>query len=170
MSWSDRAGSYGRALWIGCLVVSCLHAGAARAQDRGDYILGADNRLEMVVFIIGEVKEPGEYRVLDTTNVLELVSKAGGPTEYGSLSNVSIRRALRPPGDAGGQPAGRDRIQVNLSDYLAGKTASRPPTLVPGDVVTVSAGGYRTWRRVFTVVRDLSVVASAYFLYLRATD
>src|SRR5688572_8546323 len=46
------------------------------------YILGAESRLEIVVHVLGEVERPGEYRVTDETDVLELISKAGGPTRF----------------------------------------------------------------------------------------
>ena len=47
--------------------------------------------------------------------------------------------------------------------------AAPPPILRPGDVIFVPKNSRQKWLDVSTVVRDLSIVASSYFLYLRAT-
>src|SRR5574337_1129678 len=75
------------------LAVAC-GASAAGAQERDRYILGEQKQLEILVHILGQVQKPGEYRVPDGTNVLELLSKAGGPTEYSDLSEVVLTHAL----------------------------------------------------------------------------
>ena len=43
------------------------------------------------------------------------------------------------------------------------------PVLQPGDVVFVPKNSWHKWKDVSAVIRDVSVVASAYFLYVRAT-
>lgn len=125
----------------------------------------------MLVHIIGEVQRPGEYRVYDRTTVLELLSKAGGPTEFSRLSRVTVRRTAgsRSPFDTVG--IGEIRIEilaVNLQRAIRDNHGPRPPLLMPGDVVFVPTNSWRTWRNVAAVVRDVAVVSSAYFLYLRA--
>lgn len=152
-----------------------LSSGVARAQEE-DYVHDESQRLQIRVHIIGEVKEPGEYLVHDNTDVLELISKAGGPTEFGNLSGVRIRR-VEPPmdihgglgtnGSSGDQPYER-LLHTNITAYLNAQSgASPPPLLYPGDVVTVPSNSWRTWRRMFAMVRDIAVVASVYLLYLR---
>ena len=81
---------------IACIVLLHLHH-MLPAQERtkpGDYFLGDEEKLEMVVHIWGEVKEPGEFRVSYETNVVELISKAGGPTEFANLSKIRLTREL----------------------------------------------------------------------------
>src|SRR6187455_903694 len=58
------------------------------------YLLPQEQGLEMMVHILGEVQKPGEYRVPDNTDLLELLAKAGGPTEFANLSWVKIRRVM----------------------------------------------------------------------------
>ncbi len=60
--------------------VSLFLLGQLGAQEKERYLLGDEQKLEMIVHVFGEVARPGEYRVADDTNVLELISKAGGPT------------------------------------------------------------------------------------------
>ncbi|MCG8607905.1 SLBB domain-containing protein [bacterium] len=149
------------------------------AQDRETYLTGTNGQLEMVVHILGEVKKPGEYRVVDTTNLMELISKAQGPTEFSKLNSVTITRAYREVYSNGTKGTngrnGRSRkmrgkriVKFNVKDYLSTGKIS-PPTLRPGDVVMIPRNNWQKWRKAFTIVRDLSVVASAYFLYLRST-
>ena len=47
-------------------------------------------QLKVVVHIWGEVRSPGEYTVPAGTNILELISKAGGPTEYANMGKVKL--------------------------------------------------------------------------------
>jgi len=127
----------------------------------------------MIVHIIGNVQKPGEYRVPDHTNLLELLSKAGGPTEFSRLSEVTVRRSVgswRVADTQGSYPAPRVAIlHINLERAMRDSAAAPPPLLRPGDVIFVPKNSRQKWLDVSTVVRDLSIVASSYFLYLRAT-
>lgn len=146
---------------------------ASLAQDRGDYSQGEDNRLEMVVHIIGEVKKPGKFRVRDDTNLIELLSEAGGPTEFSNLNIVTITHVKSDLSANGQNATNRDKatriMRYNINKYLKEENASPAPILEPGDVVLVPKNKWGTWRSLATIARDISVVASAYFLYLRAT-
>jgi protein involved in polysaccharide export with SLBB domain len=138
------------------------------------YLLPQEQGLEMMVHIFGEVQKPGEYRVPDHTDVLELVAKAGGPTEYANLSWVKIRRVMPVQVSATRNVARLSPnvtvLDVNLKEAWEERSDSPPPRLVPGDVVVVSRNSWFGYRRLATVVRDLAVVASAYFLYLRVVE
>ncbi len=138
-------------------------ASAASAQ-RGDYILGEERRLEIVVHVLGEVTRPGELRVEDNTNVLEALSKAGGGTQFANLNAVTITRL---PQDAIGNSSGEQIIHVNINDYLNKGAAEPLPVLQPGDVVSVPRNNFSRWKTTASIIRDLSIVASTYFLYLR---
>ena len=143
------------------------------AQEKNRYLPGEGNTLEMFVYVIGEVENPGRYRVRDDTNLIELLAEAGGPSEFSNLSAVTITHA--PIESAAGSEeemllAQDNRvIKYDINAYLKGANSSTPPVLKPGDVVLVPKNKWNTWRTVATVLRDISVVASAYFLYLRAT-
>jgi hypothetical protein len=139
------------------------------------YLLPEEQGLEMMVHVIGEVQKPGEYRVPDHTDVLELIAKAGGPTEYANLSWVKIRRVM-PVQLSAAKNVTRltpttSVMDVNVEDAWKKKGAGgQPPRLVPGDVVVVSRNSWFGYRRFATVLRDVAIVASAYFLYLRAVE
>jgi protein involved in polysaccharide export with SLBB domain len=165
-----------RALGWLLLVPLCTAAGSASAQPNEDYVLGIDKRLEIKVHILGEVARPGEYRVSDDTNVLELISKAGGPTQFANVKSVLLKREpeLTEYASSGSRrveaPLTRQIVKFDLDSYLQDEDAQPLPMLEPGDVVSIPRNSMHRWKTVFGMVRDLSVVASAYFLYLRATD
>ena len=156
---------------IGAALLRPVPAGA---QNRDSYILGEEKRLEMIVHVFGEVLRPGEYRVPDDTNVLQLISKAGGPTEFSKLTKVTVTRghsqtATHVAGTDGHSNPGARILKVNLDDYLEKNPGTAIPVLQPGDVVVVPRNTFSKWKSVAGILRDVSVVASAYFLYLRAT-
>lgn len=155
---------------LGCAVLVWASSGTPKAwaQEDNRYLLGPDRQLEMIVHIIGEVKSPGEYRVRDNTTALDLLSKAGGPTEFANLGAILLRHT-QPASPHPAAAAGPAVLKINLGKYLKDASATPPPVLQPGDVVSVPGNGWRKWRNGFSVVRDLAVVASAYFLYVRST-
>ncbi len=155
--------------------VSVVLINPVSAQEKEQYILGENGQLEMIVHIIGEVKRPGEFRVIDSTNLMELISKAGGPTEYSNLNGVSIARIERAivPGGKNGSArlkAGNRIIKYNVNNYLKKSTEKGPPVLKPGDIVLIPRNNWHRWRNAFTIIRDISVIASVYFLYRRSTN
>jgi hypothetical protein len=154
-------------------------------QRGSDYMLGAEQRLQVVVYVIGEVQRPGEYSVPDNTNVLELLSKAGGGTILADMSGVTITHQVEQPemalaghpgaatatdGNAGGRSGESRVIKINVDDFLRNGSAQPLAALRPGDVVKVPKNSVNTWRNVSAVLRDLALVASTYFLYLRVTN
>jgi polysaccharide export outer membrane protein len=82
--------------------------------------------------IVGKVKSPGTYTPGRYVNALEAVSIAGGPTEFASMSNVSI---LRKSGTR------LQTIRVRLSNVLKGDTEGLSEADIPfiqsGDTLVV---------------------------------
>lgn len=160
-------------LVIGFVFYGLLTSGGIFAQDQ--YLLGEEQQLQIVVHVMGEVARPGEYRVSDSTNLVELLSKAGGETDFSNLGSVLITRvktpsALRGTGNEPIQMIEKEILKYNVSEYLKKKTGPPPPVLKPGDVIYVSRNKWHKWRTIAAVMRDLAIVASTYFLYLRATN
>lgn len=165
-----RKRSLSRLVILPFLVLFTLQPVAVSAQSTG-YLLPQEQGLEMIVHIMGEVQKPGEYRVPDRTDVLELLSKAGGPTEYSSLSSITVRRVMPVEGSGPRSTARREPrvsvLKVNLRKAWSVENGVAPPRLLPGDVVVVSRNSWFGYKRMATVVRDIAVVASTYLLYLR---
>lgn len=155
--------------WI-ILATALVIASGATAQEREQYILGETKRLEILVHVMGEVATPGEYRVPDNTNVLELISKAGGPTNFARLSGVVLKRGVGTSAPAHSSRNQGRVMKVNLEEYLTKENSGPVPVLQPGDVVTVPSNSWSTWKTIFGIARDISVVASLYLLWVRTTN
>ena len=155
--------------WI-VLATGLVLAPETGAQERDQYILGETKRLEILVHVMGEVATPGEYRVPDNTNVLELISKAGGPTNFARLSGVVLKRGVGTSDPAFTSDNQGEVTKVNLEEYLTRENSGPVPMLQPGDVVTVPSNSWSTWKTIFGMARDISVVASLYLLWVRTTN
>ena len=47
-----------------------------------------------VVYVVGEVRDPGSYRIQEGMTVLQALSLAGGSTEFAALKRITIRRLV----------------------------------------------------------------------------
>jgi polysaccharide export outer membrane protein len=78
------------------------------------------------ISVLGEVRRPGRYLLLQTTSVLDAIAMGGGFTEFASRDEVVV---LRPA------PNGQQqRFRVNVK-RMVNDNGQRPFTLKPGDVV-----------------------------------
>lgn len=157
-----------------------------------DYILGEEEELMMVVAVWGEVRTPGEYRVPYNTNLVEVLSVAGGPTRNARLSAVQLTRQ---PDEWSVSPdalesimnetseealddeelkrrldtASRKIIVYDVNSYLGDQEMlTPPPVLQPGDVVHVRTNSWYWWRETIRVTHEIALIASIYAWYLRA--
>ncbi len=126
-------------------------------QNRGaQYIIGNQDQLLIRVNIWGFVRMPGQYLVPNKTDLVSLISYAGGPLEDAQLKNVRlIRTAL---GDSS------EKIMVlNLKKYMESGATNVDPMLLPNDTIIVPATTYH-W-----VIKGLEFVGKlgsiAYFSY-----
>ncbi len=122
-----------------------------------DYYLapGADNQLLIKVNVWGEVLKPGIVEVPDNTDLLSLISMAGGPTENAKLSRVKIVRNFS-----------ENRIfTVNVKDCVRDGNAEQIPLIKPGDTVIVPRNGFHSVSKYITFVYNLAVIASVVKLF-----
>lgn len=152
--------------------------------NKDQYQIGPDEKLLINVHIWGEVRQPGEYLVPDDTDVLELISKAGGPTEYANLSNVKITRGLIRITDV--RRSSRKRvnsfdkelllnkyskqvIKVDLKSLLnKERTDETLPMLQPGDVVRVTRNTWFKWQTVIRIISQIAILVQVWYWYNRA--
>jgi polysaccharide export outer membrane protein len=77
------------------------------------------------IFVLGEVRYPGNYQVSSIGTLLTALYAAGGPSDNGTLRNVLVRRA------------GQVLTTVDVYDYLLRGDARNDPRLESGDIVFV---------------------------------
>ena len=78
------------------------------------------------VFVSGEVRTPGVYRLRAETSILEIVPMAGGFTEWADKSDITIIRK---------ENGKEKRIRANYNRIVKGKDPT--VTLKAGDVIVV---------------------------------
>ncbi len=83
------------------------------------------------VFVVGDVQQPGSYRISSAGTALTALYAAGGPSERGSLRQVEIRRR------------GNTTQRFDVYDYLLRGDASADVRLENGDVLFVPTHGAR---------------------------
>ncbi|TMP74191.1 SLBB domain-containing protein [Pseudoalteromonas sp. S1608] len=83
------------------------------------------NTTSRTVYIMGEVQKPGAYEAADSTNFLDILANAGGPTRFAETRQIKI---LTPAGES---------ILFDLQGYSEGLTTAKVPDLNPGDVIFV---------------------------------
>jgi polysaccharide export outer membrane protein len=79
-----------------------------------------------MVYITGEVQRPGAYPLMDAINVVQLVARSGGLTDFAKQKQVYVLRA--------GNSA---RVNVNYEKVLKGQAPQQNVELAPGDTVVV---------------------------------
>jgi protein involved in polysaccharide export with SLBB domain len=105
-------------------------------QNRAaQYFLGSQDQVLMAVNVWGFVHKPGQYMVPYDTDLISLLSYAGGPREEAKIKTIKVVR----PGK-NNQP---DLvITVDVKKFLASGRAAEIPVLRPGDTVVVSGTSY----------------------------
>jgi polysaccharide biosynthesis/export protein len=83
----------------------------------------------MKVYLVGEVKVPGDYTISSLSTLLNALSAAGGPTKNGSLRNIQVKRG------------GTLVDTVDLYDFFLNGDKSRDIRLQPGDTILVPVIG-----------------------------
>lgn len=167
------------------IFMPCVAASQNQSSERDPYILRDDDKLDIAVHIWGEVQKPGEYIVPDGTNALELISIAGGPTDFSNLSKVVITRSYSAArysmknlglSPAGGEPSARSNrtqkgtevINLNLKDYLdGGKGQASIFSLQPGDVIRIKRNSWHKWTTTLKVVTQAAIILQAVYWYSR---
>lgn len=124
-------------------------------ETGAQYFIGDENQLLMQVNVWGRVEKPGQYFVPSDTDLITLISVAGGPADKSRLDNVRVVRA-------GGEDS--EVIQVNIKKFL--KTGDRDliPDLRPQDTIIVSGSMWYLFSSVISVVAQLAIVANVYYL------
>ena len=115
--------------------------------------LTGTEQLKIRTYIWGQVRNPGLYIVPDDTDLLTLISSAGGPTENAKLSKIRIIRSTTD---------GEKVININMKEYLETGQAELIPILRPGDTVIVSGSTYYAFTKAVNWLSEIAVILSVY--------
>ena len=110
-------------------------------------------KLKINTYIWGQIHKPGLYIVPDDTDLLKLLSLAGGPTEDAKLNKIRI---IRPTNN------GKKVIFVNLKKYIDTGDENLIPVLMPGDTIVVAGTIWYAVTRFTSFVADVAVLITVY--------
>lgn len=121
----------------------------------GYYVyLGEQRELQINVQIWGQVLKPGMYLVPNNTDLVALISFAGGPAENADLGKVKIVRRLSSQTEV---------FTVDLKRFAAGDNRQQVPQLEPGDTVIVPATFFHSVRRLVSFLAQTAIIAGVYY-------
>jgi hypothetical protein len=148
------------------LVLLFISAATVNADQPGDpdrtsggaqyYVYpGKDWELQISVYVWGHVQKPGMYSVPRTTDLVGVISLAGGPGQHANLKNVKLVRSNPGP----------EIMKVNVLEYMQTANARSVPVLHPGDTVIVPGSKAHALSAVVSFISQLAIVANVYYLF-----
>ena len=135
-------------------------------SNRGgaQYILGDRDEILMNVNVWGYVLRPGQYLVPRHTDLITLISFAGGPREGAALGEVKIIResiAALTNGNATNGPEKKIPIlTVNVNDHIEKGKSGVLPVLRAGDTVIITESGGSKFQKFLGFNSILSIIAA----------
>ena len=142
------------------LIISTLSFSQTNTPTQGSgaaqYILGGRDQVLMAVNIWGFVGKPGQCMVPYGTDLISLLSYAGGPREEAKIKSIKVVRG----GD--GEKKQGEVIEVNVKEFLEKGNNASIPTLKPGDTVVVSGTTFNFVRNSLEFVVRIAALAQIY--------
>jgi len=118
------------------------------------YYISKPGELTMQVNIWGAVQKPGRYEISTSTDLVQLVSYAGGPNQDAKFDQVRVTRLMKKE-----VTTVRTEYYVDLEDLSA--TEESKLQLYPGDTIFIDHTSWSTVRDILTVVSTAAMITSA---------
>jgi polysaccharide biosynthesis/export protein len=145
---------FGSTLLFGQNRNSDLSSATANAQAGAYYYVARPNEMNMQVNIWGFVHHPGRYEVNTGTDLVQLLSYAGGPTNDADMEDVRVSRIVRRDG-----VVSTKEIRLDLKNME--KLDEAKLQLQPGDTVFLDHTSWLTIRDIVSVVTTAAIVTAA---------
>ena len=152
-------------LWLLACAVLAISVGHAQILERGIsttqpstatpafYSIAKPGELTMQVNVWGQVNHPGRYEIAITTDLLQLISLAGGPAPDATIDKVKVTRFLKTESGIT-----RGEYTVDLSDLY--RVSESSLILQPGDTVTIDRTSWVAIRDIIGIVTSAAVIAA----------
>jgi len=130
-------------------------------RDRAaQYYIGEEDELLIKVNVWGFVRKPGQYLVPSDTDLISLLSFAGGPTEDAKIQNIKLIRTVVKSSDG---HKGRRIFIINVKKYLETGDPSLNPKLMPGDTVIIQGSTMHLLSKLLDFASRFTFIAQIYF-------
>ncbi len=144
------------------LVTGGLAPTMPSASAASYFYVSKPGELTMQVNIWGYVHNPGRYEVPTSTDLIQLVSYAGGPIADAKMDEVKVTRFLKR--ETG---VSRGEFFVNLEDLSRVEQAKL--TLYPGDTIYIEHTGWVNVRDAFAVFGSVAIIVTAVSQVIQVT-
>ena len=122
----------------------------------------------IAVSVIGEVAKPGSYQISAESNLLDVLTLAGGPTSGADLERAMVVRGATRSSSAGALShiQGEQRFRIDLDKVMTEGNLDLLPVMFPGDTIFIPKVKEERnwWRSALQIVADISSIAIAYYL------
>jgi hypothetical protein len=125
------------------------------------YYYGQGQGVQIDVNLWGEVKVTGKMVVPYTTDIISLISLAGGPTPNAKLDEIRIIRYSQAD-----SATVEKIIRVNIERFVETGEQLSFPSLLRGDTVIVPGGALSALQNFVNVVQLLAAVLNTVFLFV----
>ncbi|MBN8705823.1 MAG: SLBB domain-containing protein [Bacteroidetes bacterium] len=125
------------------------------------FVFGSSEGVNIEVSLWGYVTKPGLYKIPHTTDLISLISLAGGPRENARLDDVRIIRLIS---NSENNKIEERIITVNIEEFIEKGDRTLIPVLKPGDVVVMTGSAYTVFVNFMSVVRDVALVLNTVLL------
>jgi len=122
------------------------------------YFLGTNDQLLIKVNIWGFVAKPGQYLVPSDTDLISLISFAGGPAEGAKLNKIKIIRSAQQ------KDKKQNVITVNVKEFTKTGDASIIPRIKPEDTIIITGTKWYYLSKYLTFIRDVAWIVQLYFM------
>ncbi|MCK6600960.1 MAG: SLBB domain-containing protein [Bacteroidetes bacterium] len=128
------------------------------------FVFGTADGVNIEVSLWGYVNRPGLYKIPHTTDLVSLISLAGGPRENARLDDVRIIRIVNNPETNSME---EKIIRVNLEEFIEKGDRKLIPILKPGDVVVMTGSAYTVFVNFMSVIRDVALVLNTVLIVIQ---
>ena len=130
---------------------------ASNAGRAAQYFLGNQDQVLMAVNVWGFVNVPGQYMVPLETDLVSLLSYAGGPREDARIKRIRVVR-VEVEGDTS------QVIDVDVKGFVDTGDLQENPILLPGDTVVVSGTTFHLVSKLFELGFRIAMIVQAIYL------
>lgn len=125
------------------------------------YVLGAKDEILVKVNIWGFVSKPGQYLVPRHTDLISLMSFAGGPREGANLTKVRIIREKLETDGSNGRDRHEAIFEIDVKKYLNTGKKGLIPNLEAGDTVLITQSFGSKFRNILGVTSVVGLIAAS---------
>ncbi|MCK5574140.1 MAG: SLBB domain-containing protein [Bacteroidetes bacterium] len=141
---------------------SGLGASSSGASPAAYYYISKPGEITMTVNVWGFVGNPGRYEVPISTDLVDLISFAGGPRPDADLSDVKISRTVR-------RESKVRTVEYYLDLTRLDRLDQKALDIEPGDTVLIGSVAF-TSREVFSLIAIAATVTAAVASLIVATS